>query len=152
LLRRTRFRFAIRSMRLLPPGIARPGWKWFPRPIAARFAALMRDLTDRGMLDETLVAMYGEFGRTPTINKNVGRDHWAACQSAVLAGGGIQGGQVYGTTDRDSANPKSNRVSPEDMLATIYHALGIAPTSVMYDRLERPHHVVDGSPLTCLSG
>ena len=116
------------------------------------FAALMQDLTDRDMLDETLVAMYGEFGRTPKINKNVGRDHWGACQSAVLAGGGIRGGQVYGTTDGDSAYPKSNRVSPEDMLATIYHALGIGPTSIMYDQVERPHQVVDGTPLTSLFG
>lgn len=67
------------------------------------FAALMDGLSASGLLVETLVAMYGEFGRTPKINKNEGRDHWGACQSAVLAGGGIQVGQVYGTSDRDSA-------------------------------------------------
>jgi hypothetical protein len=73
-----------------------------------------------------------------------------ACQSAVLAGGGIQGGQVYGTSDRDSAYPTSKPVSPEDMLATIYHAMGIAPNLEMYDQLGRPHRVVEGKPLTAL--
>ncbi|MDA1049897.1 MAG: DUF1501 domain-containing protein [Planctomycetota bacterium] len=114
------------------------------------FAALMDDLSASGLLDETLVAMYGEFGRTPKINKNNGRDHWGACQSAVLAGGGIQGGQVYGTSDRDSAYPTSKPVSPEDMLATIYHAMGISPGLEMHDQLGRPHRVVDGKPLTAL--
>jgi len=111
------------------------------------FAALMEDLKGSGLLDETLVAMYGEFGRTPKINKNAGRDHWGACQSAVLAGGGIQGGQVHGTSDAHSAYPKSDAVSPEDWLATIYHALGIAPTSTIYDQEQRPHQVVQGKPL-----
>lgn len=114
------------------------------------FAALMDDLGDSGLLDETLIAMYGEFGRTPKINKNQGRDHWGACQSAVLTGGGIQGGQVYGTTDRDSAYPTSKPVSPEDLLATIYHSLGIAPESEMFDQLNRPHRVVEGRPLLSL--
>lgn len=116
------------------------------------FAALMEDLSNSGLLDETLVAMYGEFGRTPKINKNQGRDHWGAVQSGVLAGGGITGGTVYGTTDRDSAYPTSKPVSPEDMLATIYHAMGIAPESEFYDQLGRPHRVVDGTPLTSLFG
>ena len=114
------------------------------------FAALIDDLSSSGLLDETLVAMYGEFGRTPKINKNAGRDHWGACQSAVLAGGGIQGGQVYGTSDRDSAYPTSRLVSPEDMLATIYYALGISTGLEMEDQLGRPHRVVDGAPLTSL--
>lgn len=114
------------------------------------FAALMDDLTESGLLDETLIAMYGEFGRTPKINKNQGRDHWGAVQSAVLAGGGIRGGQVYGTTDRDSAYPTSKPVSPEDMLATIYYAMGIAPESEIHDPLGRPHRVVAGNPLTSL--
>ena len=110
----------------------------------------MEDLSTSGLLDETLVAMFGEFGRTPKINKNSGRDHWGACQSAVFAGGGIQGGQVYGGSDRDSAYPTSNAVSPEDMLATIYHAMGISPDAEMHDQLGRPHRVVDGKPLTAL--
>jgi len=114
------------------------------------FAALMDDLSNSGLLDETMVAMFGEFGRTPKINKNQGRDHWGACQSAVLAGGGISGGQVYGTTDRDSAYPTSKPVSPEDLLATIYHGMGIAPESEIYDAFGRPHRIVNGNPVTSL--
>lgn len=116
------------------------------------FAALVEDMSASGLLDETLVAMFGEFGRTPKINKTNGRDHWGACQSAVLAGGGIQGGQVYGKSDRDSAYPVSDPVSPEDMLATIYHALGISPDADMRDQLGRPHRVVEGQPLVGLFG
>lgn len=112
------------------------------------FHALMEDLSATGQLDETLVAMFGEFGRTPKINKNQGRDHWGAVQSAVLAGGGVQGGRVYGRTDRDSAYPVSDPVSPEDMLATIYHALGISPDSTIYDPTNRPHRIVEGTALT----
>ncbi|MBT6497621.1 MAG: DUF1501 domain-containing protein [Planctomycetaceae bacterium] len=116
------------------------------------FHALMDDLSESGMLDETMIAMFGEFGRTPKINKNKGRDHWGAVQSGVLAGGGIQGGQVYGTSDRDSAYPTSKPVSPEDMLATIYHGMGMSPESVIYDQLNRPHRIVSGTPLTSLFG
>lgn len=111
------------------------------------YAALMEDLTASGLLDETVVAMFGEFGRTPKINKNKGRDHWGACQSAVLAGGGIQGGAVYGATDRDSAYPTDDPVSPEDLLATLYHALGISADAPMRDQFGRPHRVVEGRPL-----
>jgi hypothetical protein len=114
------------------------------------FAALMEDLSDRGLLDETLVAMYGEFGRTPLLNATQGRDHWGAVQSAVLAGGGIRGGQVYGSSDKDAAYPASNPVSPEDMLATIYDSLGIETEAVLHDPLGRPHRVVEGTPLTAL--
>jgi hypothetical protein len=111
------------------------------------YSALMEDLSNTGLLDETLVAMYGEFGRTPKLNKANGRDHWGACQSAVLAGGGIRGGQVYGSSDAEAAYPKSNPVSPEDMLATMYHALGISPDSLIHDQLDRPHRLVEGRPL-----
>jgi hypothetical protein len=114
------------------------------------FAALMEDLSERGLLDETLVAMYGEFGRTPLLNSTQGRDHWGMVQSAVLAGGGIQGGQVYGSSDKDAAYPASNPVSPEDMLATIYYSLGIDPRAELRDPLGRPHRVVEGTPLTAL--
>lgn len=113
-------------------------------------AALLDDLSARGLLDETLVATYGEFGRTPQINKTEGRDHWGAVQSAVLAGGGIRGGQVYGSSDKDAAYPASHPVSPEDMLATIYYALGIDPAAEVRDALNRPHRAVDGTPLTAL--
>ena len=114
------------------------------------FAALMDDLSDRGLLDDTLVAMYGEFGRTPLLNSTQGRDHWGRVQTAVLAGGGIQGGQVYGSSDKDAAYPASNPVSPEDMLATIYYSLGIDPDAELRDPLGRPHRVVEGTPLTAL--
>lgn len=116
------------------------------------FHALMEDLSGSGLLDETLVAMFGEFGRTPKINKKVGRDHWGAVQSTVLCGGGIRGGQVHGASDKDSAYPTSNPVSPEDMLATMHYALGISPDSELYDSLGRPHRVVDGRPLLELFG
>lgn len=116
------------------------------------FNALVEDLSSSGLLDETLIAMYGEFGRTPKINGGTGRDHWGAVQSTVLAGGGVQGGQVYGSSDRDSAFPTSKPVSPEDMLATIYYALGISPDSEIYDPLQRPHRIVNGRPLVELFG
>ena len=80
-----------------------------------------------------LVVVTGEFGRTPKINKKTGRDHWGAVQSTVLCGGGIRGGQVHGSSDRDSAYPTSKPVSPEDMLATMHHALGISPESEIRD-------------------
>jgi hypothetical protein len=108
------------------------------------FHSLVEDLSESEMLDETLVAMYGEFGRTPKINKSLGRDHWGAVQSTVLCGGGVKGGQVYGTSDRDSAYPTSKKVSPEDMLATIYYSLGIDSHSEIYDPVGRPYQVVTG--------
>jgi hypothetical protein len=114
------------------------------------FAALMEDLSSCGLLDETLVAMWGEFGRTPKLNNAGGRDHWGAVQTACLAGGGIRGGQVYGASDKDAAYPTANPVSPEDMLATVYYALGIDPDATMRDPLNRPVRVVDGTPLTAL--
>ena len=114
------------------------------------FHALMEDLSGNGQLDETLVAMFGEFGRTPKINKKTGRDHWGALQSAVLAGGGIQGGQVYGKSDKQSAHPVDQPVAPEDLHATMYHALGIPPDMMIYDQLNRPHRICDGRPLTAL--
>lgn len=112
------------------------------------YSALMDDLQSRGLLDETLVAMWGEFGRTPKLNPSQGRDHWGACQSAVLAGGGVQGGQVYGSSDKDAAYPSTSPVSPEDMLATVYHALGLPDDAELRDPLNRPHRLVDGRPLT----
>jgi hypothetical protein len=107
-------------------------------------SALLADLSDRGMLKRTLVVAVGEFGRTPKINANQGRDHWGACQSAVLAGGGIRGGHVYGSSDKIAAYPKDNPVSPEDFLATIYHALGLDPEAEVPDREGRPHRIVEG--------
>jgi uncharacterized protein (DUF1501 family) len=116
-------------------------------PLDQAYAALLEDLSVRGLLDETLVVMLGEFGRTPQINKAQGRDHWGACQSVVLAGGGIRGGQVYGSSDQHAAYPKTNPVSPEDVIATMFHALGIDPESTIYDRERRPHRASDGRPI-----
>ena len=121
-------------------------------PLDQAYSALLDDLSSRGMLDETIVAMFGEFGRTPQINKNAGRDHWGACQSAVFAGGGIRGGQVYGASDSHAAYPKNKPVAPEDILATIYHSLGLSPELEIRDRQQRPHRICDGRPIVELFG
>ncbi len=112
------------------------------------YSALLEDLSQRGMLDETLVVMLGEFGRTPKINKTTGRDHWGPCQSIVLAGGGVRGGQVYGASDNIAAYPTDKPVSPEDLIATVYNAFGRPPENVIYDQQNRPHHISTGTPLT----
>jgi hypothetical protein len=116
-------------------------------PLDLAYSALIDDLAQRGLLDETLVVAVGEFGRTPKINATQGRDHWGACQSALLAGGGIRGGQAYGSSDKIAAYPKENPVSPPDLLATIYHALGLSPDLEIHDREGRPHRITDGSPV-----
>jgi len=121
-------------------------------PLDQAYSALLADLTDRGLLDETLVLMLGEFGRTPQINKAAGRDHWGPCQSVVVAGGGVRGGQVYGASDRHAAYPKNNPVSPEDLIATMYHALGISTETTIYDRENRPHRISEGRPILELFG
>ncbi len=116
-------------------------------PFDLGFSALLEDLDQRGLLDETLVVCLGEFGRTPRINKQAGRDHWAGCNSVVLAGGGIRGGQVFGSSDRIAAYPATNPVSPADLSATIYHALGIDPRTEVRDSLGRPLTLSEGRPL-----
>lgn len=116
------------------------------------YSALLDDLSQRGLLDETLVAMFGEFGRTPKINKFGGREHWGPCQSAVFAGGGIRGGQVYGSSDSQAAYPRDHAVSPEDIHATIYHALGVAAGAEIHDPQGRPYRICDGQPITALFG
>lgn len=121
-------------------------------PLDQGLSALLEDLSLRGLLDETLVASAGEFGRTPNINNDGGRDHWGACQSALLAGGGIRGGQVHGSSDARAAYPRERPVSPQDFLATMYHALGLPTDLEIRDRLERPYRICDGTPLTGLFG
>src|SRR5437763_16060080 len=96
------------------------------------FAALLDDLADRGLLDTTLVVWMGDFGRTPLINKDAGRDHWPQCFSMVLAGGGIRGGQVVGASDRIGAFPNLRPVSPADVHATVFSALGYDPRQITY--------------------
>jgi hypothetical protein len=119
-------------------------------PLDRAYTALLEDLQMRGLLDETLISMAGEFGRTPKINGDAGRDHWGPCQSALLAGGGIRGGQVHGASDRIAAYPKDSPVSPEDFLATIYHAMGISPESEVRDQNGRPYAISTGKPVTAL--
>ena len=99
---------------------------------------LLDDLESRGLLDETLVVWMGEFGRTPEINKNVSRDHWPQCYTALLAGGGVKGGYVYGESDERAKYPAEKPVKPEDLAATIFKLLGIDPQTEIYDRNNRP--------------
>jgi hypothetical protein len=116
-------------------------------PTDSAFAALVEDLSVRGLLGETLVVMMGEFGRTPRFNRFGGRDHWSRCYSAVLAGGGIAGGRVYGASDRIAAQPTRDPVSPGDLLATVYHLLGIDHRAHLADLHERPVPLVEGKPM-----
>ena len=110
-------------------------------------SALLTDLAQRGMLEDTLVVINAEFGRTPKINKNQGRDHWPFVYSLALAGAGIQGGALYGKSDKSAAYPMENPRDPADMAATIYHLLGIDPDTRIYDNSQRPHSLVIGSPI-----
>src|SRR5262245_13333012 len=119
-------------------------------PLDRALSALLEDLAQRGLLGETLVAVAGEFGRTPKINATTGRDHWGRCQTALLAGGGVKGGQVYGATDAQAAYVEDRPVSPEDFIATLYHSLGIPPDSEIHDRAGRPQRACDGIPITTL--
>jgi hypothetical protein len=119
-------------------------------PLDRGLSALLGDLKDRGLLDETLIVALGEMGRTPKLNANLGRDHWGHAQTALFAGGGVRGGQVYGATDSQAAYVKDRPVKPEDVLATICHALGIDPDSEILDREGRPHRASEGSPLVSL--
>jgi len=119
-------------------------YKQIVPPMDQAFAALVADLAERGLLDSTLVVNTGEFGRTPRINKDGGRDHWPNAYSTVLAGGGLKQGFVYGESDHHGAEVLSRPVSPADLLATMWRQLGIAPTTEIYDRLHRPHRVSDG--------
>lgn len=116
------------------------------------FSALVTDLDSRGLLDETLVVWMGDMGRTPKVNKGAGRDHWSFCYSVVLAGAGIRGGQVYGSSDRAAAYPSTNPVSPADLAATIFHCLGIDPRAEMTDQQSRPVVVSRGEVVKGLLG
>lgn len=107
-------------------------------PLDQGMAALLDDLHESGRLDETLVLMIGEFGRTPKINSKKGRDHWGPCFFGLFAGGGVQGGRVIGRSDGTGAYPATRAYSPEDVGATVYTVLGIKPNSEVRDRLDRP--------------
>ena len=114
------------------------------------YATLLDDLHQRGLLEETLVVVVGEFGRTPVINKWQGRDHWGACYSAVLAGGGVKGGQIHGASDKLAAYVKDAPVSPYDLHATVLHAFGLGSDATIPDPTGRPVRATDGHPVTTL--
>jgi hypothetical protein len=120
-------------------------------PFDQGLAALLTDLDERGLLDETLVVVTGEFGRTPLINdRNAGRDHWSNVFSAVFAGAGVRGGQAIGASDKQAAYPATRPWHPSDLGATIYSALGIEPDSIVVDRLGRPHQLNAGQVIAPL--
>jgi hypothetical protein len=114
--------------------------------------ALLEDLAGRGLLDQTLVVWMGDMGRTPRINKDAGRDHWSFCYSILMAGGGVRGGQVYGSSDRTAAYPSTNPVGPGDVAATMYHCLGIDPAAHVTDQQGRPLTICTGKPIQALLG
>ncbi|MBX9582271.1 MAG: DUF1501 domain-containing protein, partial [Gemmataceae bacterium] len=113
-------------------------------PFDQTFTALLEDLAAGGLLDETLVVVMSEMGRTPRVNGNAGRDHWTHCYSVVFAGGGVRGGIVYGASDAQAAYVKDKPVSTTDVCATIYRALGIDPDLMVPDRTGRPVAVAPG--------
>jgi uncharacterized protein (DUF1501 family) len=122
-------------------------------PADRGFSALLDDLASRGLLEETLVVWVGEFGRTPRINKaNSGREHWPQCYSAVLAGAGVRGGSIYGSSDKWAAHPATDPVSPDDLGATILHTLGVDPSTTVKDAVNRPIRINDGTPVLRLFG
>jgi hypothetical protein len=102
---------------------------------------LVRDLVDRGRWENTVLVWMGEFGRTPRINQNAGRDHWTRCWSVVVGGGALKGGQVYGSTNKDGLEVASNPCSVGDLFATLYKALGIDPAQQLQDPSGRPHAI-----------
>lgn len=124
-------------------------------PLDQGVAALLDDLSLRGLLDETLIVMVGEFGRTPQLGGNVGtpsyvpdgRDHWAGVFFALFAGAGVRGGQVIGSSDRIAAYPAASPYYPSNLGATIYRALGVDPRTAIADRLNRPMHLNEGEPI-----
>jgi hypothetical protein len=116
-------------------------------PTDAAVSALLDDLSNRGLLDDTLVVCMGEFGRTPRVNKMAGRDHWPHVQSIMLAGAGIRGGRVFGASDRIGAYPADQPITPPDLAATILHLLGAPPDLEVRDRTNRPLRAAEGQPV-----
>ena len=122
----------------------------------AGLSALIADLSERGLLDDTLVVAVGEFGRSPqrgvstsgNENQDDGRDHWPYCYTAVAAGAGIKKGFVYGKSDKTASSPLENPVHPTDLLATIYHLAGINPGTIIHNHLNQPRELVKGEVVT----
>ncbi len=125
----------------------------FPRhrellePFDQGFSALIEDLDQRGLLDSTLIVCTGEFGRTPRVNANAGRDHWPDCYSVVLAGGGSAPGSTYGESDRYAAHPAADAVTPADLAATIFWRFGLDCRHEIHDQQGRPWQLAEGSPI-----
>jgi hypothetical protein len=126
-------------------------------PMDRAVSALLDDLDETGLLDSTLIVMAGEFGRTPKIShlpqfyKLPGRDHWGAVQTVFFAGGGTNGGTVVGSSDEQGGYPANEPLTPENMAATIYQALGLPETAAWKDDLDRPHHIYYGEPIRGLT-
>jgi len=121
--------------------------EWLMPSLDQTYSALLLDLEDRGLLDETLVCLVTEFGHTPKFNARAGRDHWGKVFSIAFAGGGIRGGVVHGASDRDAAAPVSDPVAPRDWIATLYHLLGYAPETLVHDLQGRPLPITRGQPI-----
>src|SRR5436309_7529119 len=113
-------------------------YPWHLAGVDRAFASLLDDLHQRGLLERTLVVFLTEFGRTPRINREGGRDHWGAAGSLFFAGGGVRGGQVIGATDGHAADARGLAYNAGDVAATVYQALGIATDTDLYDRQNRP--------------
>ena len=133
------------STDLKPPGIQRNLTE-----TDAALSALLDDLRERGLLESTLVLWMAEFGRTPKMGNSGGRDHWPHCYSFLMAGAGTKGGQLYGSSDRQAAYPREKPVPPEDIHATLYHALGIPKDTIIHDTVGRPIALCDGTALASL--
>lgn len=116
-------------------------------PMDQAYSALLEDLAQRGMLEDTLVVWMGEFGRSPKINPAGGRDHWGHVFSVALAGGGVRGGVVYGQSDRQGGYPLDGRLEPQDLTATVFHCLGLAPSTMIHDPFGRPMAISTGKPI-----
>jgi hypothetical protein len=119
-------------------------------PMDQAYSALLEDLAERGLLDETLVVWTGEFGRSPKINAGGGRDHWGYVFSVALAGGGVRGGQVYGSSDRTGGQPNDGLVTPQDLTATLFHCLGLRPDTEIHDALGRPVPISRGEVIRAI--
>jgi hypothetical protein len=116
-------------------------------PADRALSALVEDLEVRGLLASTLVVALAEFGRTPQINKSAGRDHWPFCFSVILAGGGVKGGAVFGSSDKVGAYPATDPVTPGDLAATLFWRFGLAPATEIRDLTGRPYRLAEGRPL-----
>jgi hypothetical protein len=136
------------------PGVADYGWdthehnfsilrSYLPQ-VDRAYTSLLEDLEQSGLLDETLVVLTTDFGRTPGVNATAGRDHWMHCYSTILAGAGIRGGTVHGVSDASAAWPIDGAVRPADICATIYDQLGLDPDTTIHDHLNRPHKIAQG--------